>query len=58
MEEKEYLCRECKGKGEIMVPRLYPNGHTECYEECEFCEGRGAFPEDEFLMLKLEGKVR
>ena len=54
---KEYDCPECSGRGENMEGRLYPNGHTEVWVECEFCEGIGSFPEDIYLLLRLEGKV-
>lgn len=30
-------CSECEGGG--IVPKLYPNGHTE--ERCEKCDGEG-----------------
>jgi len=52
-----YDCPECYGKGEQMIAKLYPSGHTECWEPCEFCEGEGVFEAEDFLILKLEGKV-
>jgi len=54
---KHYDCPECNGRGEQMIARMYPTGHTECWEPCEFCEGEGVFEEEDFLILKLEGKV-
>ena len=54
---KHYDCPECNGRGEQMIARMYPTGHTECWEPCEFCEGEGNFEEEDFLILKLEGKV-
>jgi len=54
---KYYDCPDCKGKGEVIVGKLYPSGHTECLEPCEFCEGEGVFEEEDFLILRLEGKV-
>ena len=50
-------CPECNGSGEQMIARMYPSGHTECWEPCEFCEGEGQFEEDDFLVMRLEGKV-
>jgi DnaJ-class molecular chaperone len=50
-------CPYCDGSGEQLVVRLFPSGHTECYEDCGFCEGIGNFEEGEYLILKLEGKV-
>ena len=54
---KSYECPECGGSGEVMVARMYPSGHTECWEPCEFCEEEGYFAEDDWLVLKLEGRV-
>jgi len=34
-------CEECNGTGEVMVGKLYPNGHTEVNEECPVCGGEG-----------------
>lgn len=55
---KYHACPECRGRGEILVPRLYPSGHTECWDPCEydFCDS-GYIEEEEYLILKLEGKV-
>lgn len=50
-------CPECQGEGKVMVARLYPSGHTECWDPCEFCEGAGRFDESDYLMMKLEGIV-
>lgn len=50
-------CPECRGTGTHMIARMYPTGHTECWESCEFCEGEGCFEEADYLILKLEGKV-
>ena len=50
-------CPECHGAGEQMIARMYPSGHTECWEPCEFCDGEGNFEEADYLILKLEGKV-
>ena len=49
------VCPQCDGTAEYMVARLYPTGHTECWEECPYCEGAGEFDESDFIMLKLEG---
>jgi len=57
MNMKKHDCPECYGTGEVMIARLYPSGYTECWESCEFCEGEGEFDEDDFLVLRLEGKV-
>ena len=54
---KHYNCPECGGSGEQMEARMYPSGHTEVWVPCEFCEETGCFEEDDWLMLKLEGKV-
>jgi len=54
---KFYDCPDCKGTGEVLIGKLYPSGHTECWETCEFCEGEGAFEEDDYLIMRLEGKV-
>lgn len=56
--EPKYIdCPDCRGEGRVMVPRLYPHGHTECWESCEFCEGEGNFEEQDYLILRLEGKI-
>lgn len=34
-------CEECNGTGEVMIAKLYPNGHTEVNEECPICGGEG-----------------
>lgn len=58
IETMKYIdCPDCDGSGEQMIARLYPNGHTECWEPCEFCEGEGRFEESDYLILKLQGKV-
>lgn len=55
---KYYACPECRGRGEILTAKLYPSGHTEVWERCEVDEcDNGYIHEEEFLMLKLEGKV-
>lgn len=28
---KLYECPDCGGHGEVMMARLYPSGHTECW---------------------------
>lgn len=48
-------CPECTGTGQHLVPRMYPSGYTECWEDCPYCDGLGEFDEDVFLVLKLEG---
>jgi hypothetical protein len=50
-------CPECGGTGQQMHAVGYPNGYREIWVDCEFCEGHGNFPEDEYIMLKLEGRV-
>jgi DnaJ-class molecular chaperone len=54
---KYYDCPECRGQGEQMIAKMYPTGHTECWDKCEFCEGEGRFEEEDFLIMRLEGKV-
>jgi len=54
---KLYKCSDCSGTGEIMIARMCPGGYTECWDPCEFCEGEGYFPEDDYLIMKLEGNV-
>lgn len=56
-DEKYFDCPECGGCGEQLEARLYPTGHVEVMVPCEFCEGEGQFSEDDYLILKLEGKV-
>lgn len=57
-EEIKYIdCPECRGRGEVLIGRLYPTGHTECWDPCEFCEGEGVFEEQDYLILRLEGRV-
>jgi DnaJ-class molecular chaperone len=51
------LCPECRGDGENMEAHQRPWGYSEVMVECKFCEGIGYFEEDEYLMMKLEGKV-
>ena len=34
-------CEDCYGTGEIMTPKLYPNGYTEVTEICDTCNGEG-----------------
>jgi DnaJ-class molecular chaperone len=53
----KYLCPDCHGTGQVMIGKLYPNGHTETWEDCEFCEGNGDFDEDEYLILRISGKI-
>ena len=50
-------CPECRGDGKIMVAKLYPSGHSECWETCDFCNGEGDFEEAEYIIMKLAGKV-
>ena len=50
-------CPECHGAGEQMHGELWPTGHHEVWEPCEFCDGEGNFEEADYLILKLEGKV-
>lgn len=57
MEPILHECPDCGGAGQTIEGRLYPSGHTEVYVDCELCEGVGYFEEDDFLILKLEGKV-
>jgi DnaJ-class molecular chaperone len=56
---KEYMCPVCNGYGGVMIARMYPSGHTECWEPepCDFCEGEGQFEESDYLIMKLEGIV-
>jgi DnaJ-class molecular chaperone len=51
-----YDCPECRGTGQQMYV-YYANGHREAMQDCEFCEGNGVFDSEEFLLLKLEGRV-
>ena len=55
--EAKVDCPECNGEGEVMIARLYPSGHTECWDPCEFCDGEGNFDEADFIIMKLEGLV-
>lgn len=50
-------CPECSGEGQQMVARMYPSGHTEVWEDCEFCNSEGSFEESDYLIMKLEGRV-
>ena len=50
-------CPECRGIGKLLEAHQRPWGYSEVMVECEFCEGLGAFAEDNYLMMKLEGKV-
>ena len=50
-------CPDCYGEGRIMIAKMYPSGHTECWENCEFCNGDGDFEEADYLIMRLEGKV-
>lgn len=50
-------CPDCKGSGEQMIAKMYPTGHTECWEPCEFCEGEGKFEEADYIIMKLAGEV-
>jgi hypothetical protein len=34
-------CEDCNGTGEVMIAKLYPNGHTEVSETCPSCNGEG-----------------
>jgi len=52
-----YKCPECRGAGQQLFAYLYPTGHAEVWEECKFCDGEGEFEAEDFLVLKLEGKV-
>jgi DnaJ-class molecular chaperone len=54
-ETKFYDCPDCRGHGKVLVGKLYPSGHTECWEPCEFCEGEGVIEEDDYIVLKLRG---
>ncbi len=57
-DEPEYIdCPECRGEGRLIEGRLYPNGHTEVWVKCEFCEGEGNFEEADFILMKLAGEV-
>ena len=40
-----------------MIAQMYPTGHTECWEDCEFCDGFGKFEEEDYIILKLQGEV-
>lgn len=53
----EVNCPDCRGRGTVLVAKMYPSGHTEVLEDCEFCEGAGFFYEDEYIMMKLQGRV-
>lgn len=57
MQLDKVLCPDCNGDGITLVARLYPDGYTECWDECEFCGGSGSFDEDDFIIMKLEGSV-
>lgn len=50
-------CPDCKGIGTTIVGVMYPTGHHEMHVDCELCEGEGAFDEEDFIMLRLAGKV-
>jgi len=54
---KHYNCPECAGAGQQMEAHQRPWGYSEVWVDCYFCEGNGCFEEDDYLMLKLEGKV-
>ncbi len=49
-------CPDCGGSGQQMVAKLYPTGHTECWEYCDLCSGDGQIEEGEFLIMKLKGQ--
>lgn len=50
-------CPECGGEGKQMIAKLYPSGHTECWEHCKLCDGEGDFEEADYLVMKLAGEV-
>lgn len=55
---KYHACPECRGLGEIMIAKLYPSGHTECWEKCDVDECNDGYIEEEiYLIMKLEGRV-
>lgn len=54
---KYYDCPECYGQGEQLEARLYPTGHTEVWVKCSLCEGEGNFTEEDYLIMRLEGRV-
>lgn len=39
--ENTIECEECSGTGQVMIAKLYPNGHTEVNETCSNCNGDG-----------------
>lgn len=57
-EEIKYIkCPDCRGRGELLFAEQDPGGYHEVWRPCEFCDGHGDFEEDDYLILKLEGKV-
>ena len=34
-------CPECDGEGYVMIAKLYPTGHAEVIETCQYCNGDG-----------------
>jgi len=58
IEEIKYVtCPDCRGRGSNLEPHQRPWGYSEVEVDCEFCEGEGQFEEEDYLILKLEGKV-
>lgn len=54
---KSYECPDCKGRSTVLEAHQRPWGYSEVSVTCEFCEGEGYFSEEDWLILKLEGKV-
>ena len=50
-------CPACGGDGRQMTAKLYPTGHTEVWETCDFCNGEGDFEESDYIVMKLSGEV-
>lgn len=50
-------CPECSGTGTTLMGVMYPTGHHEIQVDCDFCEGEGVFDEDDYMVLRLAGKV-
>lgn len=48
------LCDTCCGEGVVMVPKMYPGGHTEDTEECPDCCGEGQIEDEPSYPTKDE----
>jgi DnaJ-class molecular chaperone len=57
MDTKYVDCPECGGQGKQMRAENWGTGHQEVWHLCEFCEGEGKFEEEDYLVMRLEGKV-